>query len=138
MSSRIELDVQQSLDGVLAWMTGRLHLLGVGPSHAHDCKVIVDEYVANLSTHGRVSKKSQIWSLEVVRDNDDLLLRFRDNGGAFDPTCHDVSVDEKGIADRPVGGLGLLLIKELSDTQVYRYRDGQNCLDVKIHLTREK
>ncbi len=138
MCSRIEVDVQQSLDGVMTWMTGRLRLLGVGPSQMHDCKVIVDEYVANLSSHGRVLGESQSWSLEVDRDNDDLFLRFQDNSGPFDPTGQNVSIDERGIADRPVGGLGLLLIKELSDAQVYRYRDGLNCLDVKIHLTREK
>ncbi|MDX1756609.1 MAG: ATP-binding protein [Marinobacter sp.] len=136
MSSRIEVDVQQSLDGVLAWLSGRLQELGVASSLVHDCKVIVDEYVANLNCHGRGPSALQVCSLEVLREADDLVLRFQDDGARFDPTSHDATIGERGIDDRPVGGLGILLIKELSDGLDYRYCEGHNCLDIKIHLTR--
>lgn len=134
MASSIEANAQQNLDVVLAWLHSRLSELGIDLQLAHDCNVIVDEYVANLNMHGSDHSPSPLWSLEVLRTNGDLLLRFRDNCGKFDPTQHRTSILEESEVDGSNGGLGLLLIKELSDVLEYRHCDGQNCLDVKIHL----
>ena len=57
-----------------------------------------------------------------------FYLAFRDCGIAFNPleqTPPDLSMD---ISSRPVGGLGIYLVKQMAARLAYEYRDGCNIL----------
>lgn len=59
-----------------------------------------------------------------------FLVRVSDPGRPFDPLGRpppDTSLD---IADRQVGGLGILLAREMSGAMVYRRRNDRNVLDI--------
>lgn len=68
---------------------------------------------------------------ELADDGKELLLTFIDSGIPFDPISQDeVDIDSLG-EQREIGGLGIYLVKQLSDELSYRYGNGCNVLTVK-------
>lgn len=65
-----------------------------------------------------------------------LVFCVTDWGKPFNPfeeaPVPDVTLD---LESRPVGGLGIFLIKQVSEEQHYEYRDGANCIRIVFGLT---
>lgn len=57
-----------------------------------------------------------------------LTFVLSDSGTPFDPTqagTPDLTLDAE---ERPIGGLGIFLVRQIMDTIVYRRSDGKNIL----------
>ena len=48
--------------------------------------------------------------------------------GRFDPTAYTVTLSWAGTKDRPIGGLGIHLIRSYVDGMSFEFRDGMNAL----------
>ncbi len=72
-------------------------------------------------------------SLGLTEDDGEekLLFTVRDWGDAFNPfeeaPVPDLSLDIEG---RPIGGLGIFLIKQVSEKQFWSYEDGTNYIRI--------
>ena len=97
----------------------------------------LDELITNTVSYGlRGVSHPQIEITLRVRGTL-LVLTIVDNGHRFDPTV-DTNPDlSSGVAERPVGGLGLHLIKTFADRMRYEYSDGKNRLTLEHDLTPE-
>ena len=86
-----------------------------------------EEWVANVinyaypkGTRGHVEMTAEI-------ANGLLTLTVKDHGIPFDPTKHQEADVEADLDDRPIGGLGIYLVKNIMDTMAYqRTPDGYN------------
>ena len=54
-----------------------------------------------------------------------------DEGKAFDPTQRGDVDTSLSAEDRPIGGLGILLVQQLMDSINYEYVDGKNVFTLK-------
>jgi anti-sigma regulatory factor (Ser/Thr protein kinase) len=80
-------------------------------------------------------KIEQDISIEAVKQNDALIFIITDTGVAFDPTQGGSRVDITLPArERPVGGLGIFLIKKIMDEVEYQRIDGANVFTLKKTL----
>ena len=73
--------------------------------------------------------------VDVEYVNEKVTLTFTDNGILFNPLeakPTDVDVD---ISERKIGGLGIMLVKDLSDKMEYSSKDGKNELKVIKKMT---
>jgi anti-sigma regulatory factor (Ser/Thr protein kinase) len=85
----------------------------------------LDEAVTNISMHAYGDPKGSL-KIVVSGDADEVSVELIDNGKAFDPTKfpeHDLNVP---IEERQVGGMGVQLMKKLSDGMRYFRKDNQN------------
>ena len=61
-----------------------------------------------------------------------LTLEIQDDGVAFDPLNEAPEVDiTLGVEERPIGGLGIFLVKQIMDEVSYERVDGKNILTMK-------
>ena len=89
----------------------------------HFLNIALDELVTNTLHHGQQGNPSCLISV-TVEDLDGLLtLVIRDTGPEFDPTRTKTPALSESIEERQIGGLGIHLVRRLSDTFEYR-RDG--------------
>jgi anti-sigma regulatory factor (Ser/Thr protein kinase) len=63
-------------------------------------------------------------------DPDAVTLVFSDDGAPFDPLARARPDLDAPHAERPIGGLGILLTTELASHVAYERRDGSNVLTV--------
>lgn len=88
------------------------------------------EYAYPAGTHGTVTV--------TAKGNDSVLrLIIEDNGSHFDPTAKFMADTTLNADERPIGGLGILLMRELMDTMNYERRDGKNILSLSKNIRGE-
>lgn len=85
---------------------------------------MVDEVTSNIVSYsGAVG-----YRVEVELTVDRVRLRFSDDGRPYNPLLHQDPDTHASIEDRPVGGLGLVVVKRLADHISYAFEDGRNVL----------
>ena len=97
---------------------------GVDARAAHHVALVLDELLSNLATHG--GSANQTAKIRISIEPGQVRGELVDAGPSFDPRTApdpDVSAD---IADRPIGGLGLLLVRRLTSGLEYVRRDRRN------------
>ncbi len=117
------------LPHVLDAVAATLGKAGVDAGRIHDAQVIVEELVCNVMDHG-VRSGVDALVLGLAIDAGRVQLEIRDNGAAYDPLAHPPPDLDADIEQRPIGGLGIHLVRELSQDAHYRREDGWNVLRI--------
>ena len=99
-----------------------------------DCYTIIDEFHANMKAHVATKIGSCQWFLGIVCDDGKVKLEFEYAGPGFDPT-RAKPLSDQPVEARPIGGLGLAIMSQLSDEMIYNYQDGTNRLTVALDTT---
>lgn len=92
-----------------------------------DVQLATDEAVTNAILHGYDGKEGEVHVI-IEADDKEVVVTVEDSAPEFDPVSfvsRDVSLDGD---DRPIGGLGLILIRNVMDEVRYRHEDGKNIL----------
>ncbi len=102
----------------------------------HRAQLCVEELTTNLVKYGSESAGGGPvqWSAEI--DEQQLRLVLVDPCAPFDPLTFDSAEVPATLAELPLGGLGLKLIREVSDVQSYEFLDGRNRLALTFVLDR--
>ena len=93
--------------------------LGAGEEAICDLELAVDEAACNIVCHGYEDRSGTI-QVAVERHGDRLIVRLRDQALAFDPCCHPLPDVTLPLEERPLGGLGIFLIRQSVDEMLYR------------------
>jgi serine/threonine-protein kinase RsbW len=127
--ARVE-DLNTSLEAVLI-----RH--GIDAGVRGDVRLIVEELASNAIAYGGVDDKGMgqhELSVNIAIVDDLLTLEFRDEGAPFDPLSTAPPDLEADIMDRPIGGLGLYLIRQIAEETHYRRVDDANLLRVSLRI----
>ena len=71
----------------------------------------------------------------MVREGGELIVTLIDHGIAFDPTLRKDPDITLSAEDRPIGGLGIFLIKKIMDEVSYQRVDERNVFIMKKKIT---
>ena len=95
-------------------------------------EVSLDEVLANVVRHGLEGREGGSVEIELTLDTgvEPPFCRVvvADDGPEFDPLSVAEPDTTLGVEDRPVGGLGIALVRRLMDEVAYERRDGRNRL----------
>ena len=94
--------------------------------------VILDEICSNIVKHSGASGFEV--DIELMRDPSGIMLTFSDDGVAYDPLEHIDPDTTLPAEQRPIGGLGIMMVKRMSDTMRYERLHDRNYLSVVKHL----
>jgi anti-sigma regulatory factor (Ser/Thr protein kinase) len=92
-----------------------------------EVQLALEEACTNVAKYAYPGKDGTIHIVARVH-GDRLVLIIEDDGIPFDPTTHTVTLSQAGTKDRPVGGLGIHLIRCYVDGMSFEFRDGKNAL----------
>lgn len=124
-------------DDGLARISARLDTFAerrkLAPGVRRDLHLVIDEIVNNIVRHARPRHPQVMIQLGV--DDHALEILVVDDGEAFDPTSKADPDTTLGLDDRPVGGLGLFLVRQLMTEVRYRRLRGKNRLTMRRTLS---
>ncbi|MBK1649697.1 ATP-binding protein [Rhabdochromatium marinum] len=102
---------------------------GVPFAAVHAAILSLEEMVVNILKHGKLGDRSLDIEVALQLDAGCLMIDISDDGQPFDPTVA-MPPDhiDAPLEDRPIGGLGIHLVKTLNDELIYRRSDGRNHL----------
>ena len=112
--------------------------LGISQSKAHNIKLAVEEAVVNVMEYAYPAGTTGDVSVQAMYNDRKLKFVIIDSGVAFNPTKAAMADTTLGVEERPVGGLGLLLVRELMDSINYERIDHKNTLTLITHFQSEK
>lgn len=93
-------------------------------------RMMLEELVLNVLMHGNSHGKSAI-SLAIKSDEDRIKIDLSDNGPEFNPLQDAPAPDlDSNMDERPIGGLGVHLIKTMADHVSYMRSDNRNRLQI--------
>ncbi|MFC2029629.1 ATP-binding protein [Chloroflexota bacterium] len=99
---------------------------GASPEAVADMVTALNEATTNIVLHGYRGRSGFI-EVEVGFDGDALVVHLRDQAPAFDPFQVPPPDTSLPLEQRSPGGVGILMIRQLTDEMVYRMReDGSN------------
>jgi serine/threonine-protein kinase RsbW len=99
---------------------------GVDPDVIPDVLLAVDEAVTNVLVHGYQGQMGMI-EIELRRKGDSLVVCLRDQAIPFDPTTVPPPDLTLPLEQRPFGGMGIYLMRQLMDEMTHRItRQGGN------------
>ena len=102
--------------------------LGIEPSMANGIKLAVEEAVVNVIDYAYPIGTNGDITVRALSDGHKLKFVIIDSGIVFDPTEVAEADTSLSAEERPVGGLGLLLVRELMDSINYERIDSKNTL----------
>jgi serine/threonine-protein kinase RsbW len=89
-------------------------LLGVNERALGDLRLAVDEAVTNVIVHGYGDLDGKV-ELHMEGDGDTVIIRIRDQAKTFDSSHVNEPQLDTALKDRPFGGMGIFLIKKMTD-----------------------
>jgi serine/threonine-protein kinase RsbW len=94
--------------------------------------LVLEEALLNVFTHAYPLEESGFIDVEcgLSADGQKFLVRFRDQGRPFDPLSQPRPDVGLSMDERTEGGLGILLIREMSLSQNYRREGKSNVLEL--------
>ena len=94
--------------------------MGADTEAISDLMMAANEAASNIIVHG-YQERSGIIEVEVTQKGDYLEIHLRDQAPPFDPTTIPPPDTTLPLEQRPYGGMGMHLIRQLVDNVTYRF-----------------
>ena len=114
----------ESVPQVAAFVEERLEEFEIPLKLSRKLMVVVDEIYSNIVLYSQASEAQ----IRLEKENSTLRMVFRDNGKPYNPLEAKEPDITASVEDRPIGGLGIFMVRKLVDRMEYAYQDEQNVL----------
>ena len=124
MIYKAETDV---LDSVLADVETILEELDVPAKYTISFLVAVEEIFVNIANYAYPNGSGNV-DIVILAENNTVRITFSDEGIPFDPLAKEDPDVNASADDRPIGGLGIYMVKKSMDGIEYERKDNRNIL----------
>lgn len=105
-----------------------LQRIGISDKEAKQLQLAVEEAAVNIIDYAYPAGVEGTLNLKIAYDGQLLRFVITDQGIPFDPTKQLKADTTLSAEDRPIGGLGILLIRKMMDTINYERAEHKNVL----------
>ena len=102
--------------------------VGLSPKSCADLHVALEEHLTNVINYGYSPGESGRIALRLSSSPDALRVEIEDDASPFNPLLAPPVDVSQPLEDRPIGGLGIHMIRQLTDELRYEHRAGRNLL----------
>ena len=105
------------------------------PKAKMQINVAIDELFSNIAQYAYDPETGPATvRVEVEEDPLAVVITFIDHGKPYDPLARQDPDLTLGAEERPIGGLGIFLVKKTMDEINYEYKNGQNILKIRKNM----
>ena len=111
--------------------------VGLEMSLTMSLNLALEEAVVNVMEYAYPEGQKGNVEIEVTADQQWMTFVITDTGIAFDPTTKEDADTTLSAEERPIGGLGIFLVRQLMDVIDYKRKDNKNVLTLRKKLGEE-
>ena len=100
----------------------------VPPPVVFDVSLALDEMLTNVISYGYDDDGTHDIAVRVTLHANELVLEVEDDGRPFNPLEVPPPALHQPLRERPIGGLGIYLARQVMDDVAYRREGGKNLL----------
>ena len=125
------------LPRVVAGVDAFCQAMNAGAKDTSSLHLALEEIVTNVITHGYRDGASHAFEVKLEAVSDDRIRAVvTDDALAYNPLARAELDTTLALEHRPIGGLGVHLVKKLMDACLYERRDGRNVFAIELVLRR--
>jgi serine/threonine-protein kinase RsbW len=107
---------------------------GLSEDDGYTLQLILDELVTNIIIHGHGDDPTHTIRIDLSLADALATLRIEDTAPPFDPTTAPPPNFDLPIEERPIGGLGVHIVKSLAESMRYERTGDANVLTITARL----
>lgn len=108
--------------------------VGLDMSLTMSLNLAIEEAVVNVMEYAYPDGQKGNVEIEVTADQQWMTFVITDTGIAFDPTTKEDADTTLSAEERPIGGLGIFLVRQLMDDINYKREGNKNVLTLRKKL----
>ncbi len=113
------------------WVEEVCQKAGFSPAAVMQANLAIEEAVVNVMKYAYPNGTSGEVQIESIPERDGMRFVITDSGQPFDPTMQKEADTSLTAEERPVGGLGIHLMRRLMDEVSYKRLGGKNILTMR-------
>jgi anti-sigma regulatory factor (Ser/Thr protein kinase) len=123
---RVDSAAMRQVDGFVAAFVKEE---GIAADDAARILILLEELLTNLAKYGYSDRAEPgVAEIVLVLNGGQMEIEFIDDGCAFDPLAVPLRNLDEPLEERPVGGLGLHLLRSLTDVVRYERSNNKNVI----------
>ena len=111
---------------------GRRHQ--IEPQIIYTMKLALDEILTNIISYAYDDAKEHIIVIRLSLDQEKWTVEVEDDGRPFNPLNAPEPDTKQLLGERPIGGLGIHLVRKLIDELEYRRLNDRNILVMRLKV----
>ena len=119
------------LDNVLSFADTILEELGCSVKAQMQIDIAIEEIFVNIAHYAYPESEGDAVIYVEPGEGPSVTITFEDEGIQYDPLKNEDPDITLSAEDRPIGGLGIFMVKKSMDEVSYEYKDGKNRLTIK-------
>ena len=117
----------ENIDTMIDFVCAELESTNTADVMQNQIAVAAEEIFTNIANYAYTSTAGTVrLCIDVVCG--ELRITFEDSGKPYNPLDKPEPELALPINERPIGGLGVFMVKKIMDTVQYRYENGKNQL----------
>ena len=127
LSTFKEMAIKENYNKFYNWLQDSCKVLYIDEDLVNKLEMCGEEIFANIAFYAYPEKDGVI-EAELKRSNNDIIFEFRDEGikyNMLDKPDPDINLPPE---ERPSGGLGIFMVKEMADAIFYKRENDKNIL----------
>ena len=125
-------EITQLNDSVIEYCEGQ----GIDMDVAMNLTLAIEETVVNVMSYAYPEGTVGHVDIDMDVDAENITFVISDKGKPFDPTQKEAPDITLPAEDRPIGGLGIHLVRQIMDSVTYEYAGDKNILTLKKKLNK--
>ena len=123
-----------SISALSEFVRGGAVAAGIAENELAKLDLVLEEILINVARYAYTPGTGEVEVAYAQAGPCKLHVEIADYGRIFNPLTADPPDLSRGLADRPIGGLGVFLVKSMVDSIAYRREGDQNILSFKFPL----
>ncbi len=120
----------ESIPVITEFVDGQLEEMGSSIKAQMQVDVALDELLSNVAYYAYKDGNGTMTLQFEARGEDTAVITLIDEGMPYDPLAKEDPDLSLAAEDRPIGGLGIFLVKKTMDDMVYERKDEKNILKI--------
>lgn len=125
-------DVSQ-VSKLATWIEGLIETYCISPDNGFNLNLALEEAVVNVISYA-YDESGQPVELTACVEGEELMVTIVDHGKPFDPTKVDEPDLDLPIEERPIGGLGVMLVRRIATKVEYKRENEHNVLSLYFNI----
>jgi len=134
---QIDLLMRNNVKDLAALMAGASAFLesqSLPEAAVYKANLVLEEVLTNIVKYAFEDASEHEISVLLAVNDEELTIRFVDDGREFDPLAVPAPVMKESIQEVTVGGLGVYLVRKSVNSIEYRREESKNILTTTIGL----
>ena len=118
-----------------AWVEAFVRRAGLSAEVQNALDLSLVEWITNVISYGYEDQREPSITLRFKAAATEVCVEVEDDGKEFNPLLHPPADTAAPLETRPIGGLGIHMMRKLMDVVQYQRTNGRNIVTLRKRLT---